>query len=168
MLSSAIRIIERTPSRLVILDPPSYVFGSVFLAIGIVFVLFALPFGRGTDGPAKFNWLAALMAAPFLLVGLINLTGQTTTTLSRETGNMMVDARYIGLRFSNANVPLTSVRQATVESGGRGSRRLVAVLENGHVILLTGNTDRQGHYEAAIAINEFLGINPPVPIDRRH
>lgn len=148
-------MVEQTPARLVVVDPPYYVLGAVFFLIGLGLSLALLP--SKTEGQTQegFDWLALALAAPFLLVGLYFLTAKATLVLSRETGRMTVTRTYFGFPTRRYDGLVSDARYANVETGNR-TRRVVVVLHSGRIVPLGGLTDRKGHYDAANAINAFL------------
>jgi len=155
--SSAIQVVEQTPTRLVILDPPYYLVGGLILLVGLVG---ALQFGRAFTGGKQVlvsPWLTLLLVSPFVLVGLGLLTSRTVVTLSRDLGNATVDRRIFGLPWLKKEVPLADLRNAEIQRGHRQTKRLALVLRNGSKIGLGAFTNVGGGQEqAAAAINAFL------------
>lgn len=153
--SSAIQVVERGPSRLVITDPPYYVVGWGFVLTGLLVVGFVLLRGGRLTSVDSSRWFSTLAAVPFLLVGLMSLTSAKTTTFSRDSQTMIVESQRFIVARRKTEIPLGDIHSATVETG-TNTRRLVVVLDSGRVINLTGLTDQQGQYAAASAINDFL------------
>jgi hypothetical protein len=158
MFSSAIEVIHQTPSRLTVVDPPYYLLGGFFAVAGLVWIVGCLILVNRSGTPMKYGVVFTLMGAPFLILGLILLTSRTSSVLSRDANVMTVDSRCLGIRLQHHQVPLTAVRRAAVEAG-RG-RLLIVLLDSGAPITLAGRTDRNGYYEAANAINEFMKRQP--------
>lgn len=153
--TSALHVLERTPSRLVVINPPYYWIGLIFFLVGL-FLTFGM-FAKGPGGARTgVNWVALIFATPFLLFGLAQLTGGTVATFSRESNSMMVAKRYFGISRKLTEVPLPSVRRAVVEGGGRRTQRLVIIVGTGNPVALGGYTTQAGYYEVADAINGFL------------
>jgi hypothetical protein len=129
----------------------------VFIAAIGVPLLIVLLF-RPVRGAGKSAALLVLLfASPFLLVSIFVLTSDIRIVLSRDRGQMVLEQRRFGFR-SRSNIPLSDIAYAKVETGDQQARALVIVLQSGTVISLTDQTDRRGHYAAANAINDFLGI----------
>ena len=154
-LLSGIRVVEQTPERLVVVDPPYYLLGGFFLLFGLALSVFALPSKQQGQSQQGFDWLALALASPFLLVGWYFLASKATLVVSRETGRMSVVRSYFGFPVRQHEGPLEEARYANVETG-KGTRRVVVVLRSGKVVAVGGLTDRKGHYQAAEAINAFL------------
>jgi len=100
-----------------------------------------------------------LAATPFLLLGWGIWQSDIQNTFDRSSGLLTVERRTFGVR-RKVEIPLTELDRTTVEAG-RAGRRLVVKLKSGPVARLTGYSNRQGHYEAAKAIDNFLGRNSP-------
>jgi hypothetical protein len=154
MFSSAIQVINRSASEMMILDPPYYTLGGVFLVLSSALVLWILIVSLRSGFQLRILGFSALFALPPMVLGLVLVTGKTTTVFSRRSDTMIVDHRWLGIFTSRQQYPLTSVRRAVVE-GGRG-RTLAVLLEAGSPVVLASRTDRDGYYEAADAINKFL------------
>jgi hypothetical protein len=160
--SSALQVIEQTSSRVVIWDPPSYARAAfvVIAALGapLFLLLLAKPVSKAR---IKAALLGLLFALPFLLTGIFLLTSDMRIVMSRDSRKMMVEHRRFGFRSRN-EIPLNDIAYAKVETADQQARALVVILRSGQVISLTQQTDQEGHYAAAMAINNFLGIhNPP-------
>jgi hypothetical protein len=152
---SPIQIVEQTSKRLVIEDPPYYLAGGVCLAVGLILAsLRRLRIGEG-DTPEQMGWVALLLAAPFVVAGLLLLTGSTTATLSRETGRLTIRKRYLGMVMKTREALLAEVQGVAVGTDQQ-SRSLSFVLHSGEEISLGSFTDRKGYYAAAEAANRFL------------
>ena len=156
--SSAIQIVEQTQSRLVILDPPDYVLGSVILCFGLAGLvavgLFFL-FSRNINAPLAL--LASIPLLAFLCLGLYLLTGRTRVILSRNDGLLTLENQHFGLSPKQQSMPLDQIRRGVVETI-RFNRRVVLVLRSGETVPLGDASNRDGYYAAADAINDFLGV----------
>jgi hypothetical protein len=153
--SSAIQVVEHTPSRLAILDPPYYLIGWCFLVVGVSVAIFVLLRGGRSGWIENSRWTSSLLGVPFLLIGFGFLTSKTTAVFSRESQMMTINSSRFGISHK-VEVPLSSIRSANVVTGSN-TRRLIVVLDSGTTINLTGLTDKQGQYPAMNAINDFLG-----------
>jgi hypothetical protein len=153
--SSALRIVESTQSRLVVSDPPSYVVGVILCLIGIAVATFLLR----SRGQANIRLLLVVLV-PIFLGGLGALTSNSQLEFSHQTETLMIRRSKFGFFHSEVVMPLDSVRYATVQTP-RGANRLVVVLNSGEVLSTGSATVRGGYYEAANAINDFLGRHPP-------
>lgn len=159
--SSAIEVIERTPWRLVILDPPYYLLGAGLIATSLVALPFLWFLGSryGVLSKALLWWV--VVSIPFVAAGLALCTGRTVVTFSRETSRVSIERRYVGFAVRSRGYPLDHIARAAVETA-RAGRSLILLTRAGSPIVLTSITDRGGYYEAAQAINQFLaaGKNP--------
>src|SRR5215472_5904523 len=155
--SSTIAVVEQSADRLEILDPPRYMTGMFAVALAVAYVL-ALLFFQKRRGPAVlFASGHPAIPAAILLVGLGLLTSWTNVTLSRSLGNMTVRTRYFGIPLAVQSVSLGLIRSATVETRKGYLQRIVVVLRSGDPTPLGRFTGQAGHYDAANAINSFLG-----------
>src|SRR5438094_7632681 len=125
--SSAIRVVESTPSRLVIIDPPFYTLGIGFLICSIVAAAIWLRPGSSPD-QRRFSWWAVVAIGPILLSGIGLLTSTTRIILSAHEGTVKIDRRYFGLFHSGQQFPTGELRQVSVETS-EGYRSLVFVLQ---------------------------------------
>lgn len=148
--SSVMRVVQSTPTRLVIVDPPYYLGGGILMLIGIILgaVLLNLKVQNSTR-------IAVIVTLPIFIAGLGALTSQTVMTFSRETGTVSIQRRWFGFSRSKIEVPLDSVRYATVQTQ-RGSRRFAIVLTSGRVLAPGSATTQGGEYDVTNAINDFL------------
>jgi hypothetical protein len=153
--SSAIQVVERTPWRLVVVDPPYYLLGLGFLALCAVSLPVALVVGVKYDVIKKVVVWWAITSLPFLIAGVVFSTGKTIVTFSRENGTLTIARSYIGISLRSRQFPLDQPVKAVVETA-RAGRSLILLTRAGPPITLTTVTDRGGYYEAADAINEFL------------
>ncbi len=152
--SSAIRILENTPARLVAYDPPYQVFGWLFIFCGC-FIAALMVFVTVKAHPGKIILIGYLGALAFGLIGLGALTNDSTVTLSRQTGTLLVESRFYGTHRSGTSIPLTEIQSAVVRSV-KNLNRVVLILKSGPEIPLTSATDRNGYAALADAINWFL------------
>lgn len=157
--SSAIQIIERTSSRLVVVDPPYYLIGIGLLATWAVSLPVVLAIGLKYEVTRKVMPWWLLGSLPFIVGGLMLCTGKTVLTFSRETGRVSIVRSYLGFSLRPQEIPLDQAAKAVVETA-RAGRSLVLLTRSGQPIALTSVTDREGYYEAANAINSFLARNP--------
>jgi len=152
--SSVMHVVESTPTRLVILDPPYYLGGGILVLIGIILgaVLLNLRIQNSTR-------VAMIVTIPIFVAGIGALTSQTTMTFSRETGTASIQRHWFGIPRNKIEVPLDSVRYATVQTQ-RGSRRFAIVLSSGRVLAPGSATTQGGEYDVTNAINDFLKGSP--------
>ncbi len=158
MPSSALQIVERSAGKLVIVAPPHFWVGVVFLAVG-AFVLFAAFSGNDPNG-VKTVGVGIAVAAPFLLAGGVVSTSRTAIVLSRGDHALRVESRVLGIPVNAKTLPLDGVRGAFVESNARNAQALSIRLPNGGAMRLTGASTQAGYGEAAQAINDFLASSP--------
>jgi hypothetical protein len=153
---SPVQVVEQTPSRLVVVDPPYYLAGICLTAASLLLAAFLWMQVDDADPQGRIGWPALVMAAPFLLIGLLLLTNVTTATLSRASNTLRIDRSYLGMVLRRREFPLSEVRCASVGTDQQ-TRRLAFVLVSGEEVWLGSFTDRKGYYAAADAINAFLG-----------
>jgi cobalamin biosynthesis protein CobD/CbiB len=152
----AIEVLERTDSRLIILDPPYYSFGAwvlflgaTSLAIGIVLLVrHAIP---------PLAWMLSGLSVLLFLFGSYLFTNKTSITLSRNDGMLTVQNAFWGINRPQSTLPLTDIRRATVETL-KYARTIIVVMKSGQSFALANGSNRDGYYGAADAINSFLGV----------
>lgn len=154
--SSALHVVERTPSRLVILNPPYYWVGGIFLVVGLFIVAAVLVPQKGPDLGSSTKLIGVLFAVPFLAVAAWLLTNRTTVTFSRDTGAMTVDHARFGFHHSRLQIPIEDVDKASVAPMHAGSWRLEVMLRSGEPVMIGGQTTQKGYFDTAKAINDFL------------
>jgi hypothetical protein len=160
MTSSSLQIVERSANRLVILAPPHFWVGAIFLAVGAFVILAA--FSGGGVNESGVKTVGVIFASPFLLAGAVVATSRTAIVLSRDDHALRVESHVLGIAVNARTVPLSGVRGAFVESNARNARALSIRLPDGGSMRLTGASTQAGYGEAAQAINEFLiPASPP-------
>jgi hypothetical protein len=153
--SSALRVVENTPNRLVIVNPPSYLVGTLFLLVAL-FLLTATIFGVKNLSLVRRAALCGLLVLPFLLVAVAQLGSGSVAIFDGESRTVTVRTRVMGYPLRSAVVPLADLQRPVVESG-RGTRRLVLLLRGGSIVPIgLGHSSQSGQYEAAAAISQFL------------
>ena len=152
--SSAIRIVESSPSRLVIFDPPYYSLGLALL-LGAAFgaALWFLP--RSHSNGKGFSWWIPLLVSPFLLGGIGLLTSATRVVLSADEGTVRISSCYFLFYCGNQEFGFGDLQGVRVETS-EGYRSLVFLTKSGETFSLGGFSSRAGYYEAEAAINAFL------------
>jgi cobalamin biosynthesis protein CobD/CbiB len=156
--SSAIQVIEHTQSRLVILEPPEYLTGTIVLCFGLVGIAAAgawLALSRSAR--VTFVLVSCFAILPFVFLGWYLLTSQTSVILSRDEGVLRIEHRSFGRLRDQQGIPLNQIQRAVVETV-RYNRRVVLVLTTGQVFPLGDASNEEGYYPAADAINDFLGV----------
>jgi hypothetical protein len=156
--STEIRVLERSSDRLVILDPPFYTTGMLFLACAVVVLAITFTF-RGHPRRNAAIWATAAAALPCAVVGLVMLTSQTTVTFDGPTNRILIARRLFWFTRLRSGLDLSDVNSAVVIDGvGRqkGLHYLCLLLRSGDAISLGNYTSQSGHYAAADAINDFL------------
>ena len=157
--SSAFQIVGQTADRLEILDPPRYMTAGFGLAVGLVYLIFALLLARRRTPGVMINWAHVTISAVIMLVGLGLLTSRTMITLSKSSDALVLEKQYFGLSFEHLNIPLTIIRSAVVETKQGYTQRIVIILREGEPIPLGYFTGQAGHNTAANAINDFIGAH---------
>jgi len=155
--SSALRILENTPARLVAYDPPYQAFGWLFLFFGCCLAMLMV-FVMIKTHPGKILFIGYLPALIFGVIGLGALLNDSTITLSRQSRSLVIENRFYGMRSSRAPIALTDIQSAAVRSV-KNLNRVVVILKSGEEIPLTSATDRDGYGILAQDINRFLA-NP--------
>jgi hypothetical protein len=150
---SPIRVIDHTPTRLIILDPPYYLLGGIFLLAAVALTVWGVISRKSASSAA--DWRASLLAIPLGIVAIVQLTSTTRIAFSREAGTMVLERRYAGITVRHEEVPIDRIRSSGVSSND-GNHSLFIELSSGQTVALTGNSDRVGHNAAADAINTFL------------
>jgi hypothetical protein len=153
MNPSFIQILEQTPNRLVAVDPQYPQFGWVFIAFAVLLCVLGLILYWKTHG--RTNALIFLVAGAFALIGAGALTGHSTITFSRETGQVRVEKTYFGKTFEPSVVQIAEIKSVEVRTT-RNLSKVVLVLRSGDVFPLTSGSDRPGYEELADAARKFL------------
>lgn len=153
--SSAIQVIRQSQDQLEIIDPPRYgaAWGTIIIAVVLLWLFMVK---RRPSVP--ISWLA--IAIPIIMVvGSIALLGsRTRITLKRSSGILLIEREFFGRSSSGEQIPLTDIRNAIVESRSGPRRKIIVVLRTGGLIPLGSFSGQEGHYAAANAINDFLGV----------
>lgn len=175
----AIEITRTDPSRLTIVDPPFvlgvWICGAIALALaGVAWLLpgFLSTLGGQADAPPQLNsvlrWSSTLVrlsagGAALIFAALSWACGATWSeaTFSRESGRLEVVHRNF-LRTEQSQTPLGEITRIEVDTP-RWGRQLLALNKEGEPIRLTRSSNRSGHYEAAQAAREFLGLSKDSP-----
>lgn len=150
---SAIQILEQTPNRLLAVDPQYPLFGWVFIAFAVLLCVLGLILYW--KAPARVNALTLLVAGAFALIGGGALTGHSTITFSRETGQVQVEKSLFGKTFEPSVVQIAEIQSVEVRTT-RNLSKVVLVLRSGEVFPITSGTDRPGYQELADAARRFL------------
>jgi hypothetical protein len=154
--SESIRVLENTPSRVVILDPPNYSFGAYMLFLGLCGAGIAIfLFYRRSLIP--LGYMLVLVAGLLGAFGIYLLTNQRLITLSRPDGTLKLEKSAWGLTHVQATISFNTVQRATVETV-KYSRMLVVIMKSGESFALGDGSNRDGYYKAENAINDFLGV----------
>jgi hypothetical protein len=140
---------------MVIVDPPYYFVGLVFLSFGLVLVLATALAASQRDMPRSVIWVGLFFALPSLFAGTWVCTDKAVLIFDRGTQTMTVKQQKMFIFGSHNEVPLNQVDRAEVEAG-RGTRRLVILTNNGGAIGVGSHTTQAGQYEMVKAINDFL------------
>jgi hypothetical protein len=152
---SPIRIVEKTPSRLVIVDPPFYLAGGMFALVSVGMAALSLWKDSDVTPVEQIGWPALILALPFLVITAALLGGSTRLVLSRETRLFAMDKRYFWFFAKRMVMPLDELRSASVVNSD-WTRQLQLQLSSGAVVTTGSLSDRRGYTDAANAINEFL------------
>lgn len=164
--SSAIRVIQETPSTLVVIEP-SHAGGWILIGAGVVWFIGAF-FLIGLSKTKLLGYLVMLLPPLLMaLAGTAAVTMNTRAIFSKADNRVTVDDKIFGISMDHVEVPLSDVQYAEVIHIDV-TRNVLLHLNSGKVVHIGGNSDRSGHYEATHAINTFLrggavtsGQNPP-------
>jgi hypothetical protein len=155
--SSAIRVIESSSSKLVILDPPYYSFAAQLLVMSALATLVFLVLTRTQIyQEMRYKWWIPFIISCFVVLALGMLASRAYITLSRETGKMTVQRWICGIPQRRTEFPLDAIRYVSVENFS-GARVVTVVLKSGEAFQLGNFTDQGGQFGAVDAINDFLG-----------
>lgn len=158
------RVTHRTPDILVIEDGPDVRLGWVCAAFGAAGLLVA---------SSQSSWIFGLVGSAFMLFGLKVALFARTTTHRFEHGRERVMIETTKRRHSGSRreLPLGSIsdvvlRQKQVRGGEAGLRYWVEyVTTGGESIAWSGFTgSKDDKVECVIAVREFLGIGPAIPV----
>jgi hypothetical protein len=151
----AIKVIESSPSRLVILDPPNLTFGVWLLFLAAVALGIAILVASSTG--LRFAAFPLLFTLLLAVLGLSLATSKATYTLSREDGLLHIQRYSWGMKKKETLYRLGDIRYVTVETI-KYAHILTVILNSGESFNLGNGSNRQGYYGAAEAINNFLGV----------
>jgi hypothetical protein len=150
----AIQVLEHTPSRVVILDPPYYSLAIIVLAFAACAgAVAAFLYLRQMVVPSALLLLIFLVLAGF---GSFLMTRKRLISLDRSNGLLKIEKTTWGVSSVQATLPLDQIQKAIVENV-RYTHSLVVVVKSGEAFALGGSSDRQGYFGAVDAINDFLG-----------
>jgi len=155
----AIRVVVNTPSKVVIVDPPYYSFGTWMLFLGLCALLAGAFLIARSSVPAA-GYLFLLVTLGLGLFGSYLITSKTTITLTRDDGWLKSRKEFWGMKRPETGVHIADVQRVTVETM-KYSHRLVLIMKSGDTFGVEEGSNRQGYYGAAEAINGFLGVKTP-------
>lgn len=152
----AIRVIENSRTRLVVLDPPFYSFG-LWLAF-LAAVALVLMFVVAVKIRLAFGVIPLIFAIVLGGLGSFLCTNRTVYTFSRENGTLRTQNYAWGMKRNDTSLPLDSISRVTVETI-QYNHVLTVILTSGESFNLGNGSNRQGYYGAADAINNFLEVS---------
>ncbi len=158
--TGSIQILENSPSRLQVVDPPYYFAGAMFVLVALGICAMSLIRDDSTTPPSRVGWPAFLIAVPFLVVAAAMLGSQTAITLDRSSNLLDIQIRKFFLPTQHRAEPLAHLRRAEVASY-EGTQTLILLFASGSKLPLGSYTDRGGYPAAAEAINNFLSAPNP-------
>lgn len=156
--SSALRVVDQSPSKLVIVDPPNYLVGLLLGFAAVLMLAVAIFLFRYHDARRIGAYLGIVLSLLFLFIAAWSGTGETTVTLSRDSGVLEVQPTSLGSPDQATQIPLSKIKRANVEAL-TSTRRLVLILDASEPVTLVDASGRDGYYQAADAINNFLHVN---------
>ena len=153
--SSAIQVLEQSPERLLLYEPPYMPFAVGFLALGvfIIVLFFLFMWGVGVRGPMRFS--GCLLALPFLFFGLKALTSHGTVEFSAATSTVTIRHTEFFQSTTPRVIPLNNVVQG-IEMRARRSYAVGLLLRSGERVTVTAYGDQAGKPGMLDAINRFL------------
>ena len=153
--SSAIRVLEQSPERLLLYEPPYWTFGIAFVVAGflIASLLFLFFWKLQVRMPARF--LGCVLALPFLFFGLKALTSQTFVEMSARDRTLKIQHMRFFQSTSPRVIPLDEIIRA-VEVHARRSYAVGLLLRSGQTVAISSYGDQPGKPLMMEAINEFL------------
>lgn len=136
--------------------------GILFLLVTFLGIAMTVAFASHTRLHAVL-WAAVATALPCTVVGLVMLTSETTVTLDGSANRVVIARRLLWFTSVRSELNLADLNSAEVIDGtGRqkGLHYLCLLLQSGERVSLGHYSSQTGHYEAAIAINEFIKNQP--------
>lgn len=154
--SSAIQVLESTPTRLHIYCPPNFGLAVVWMVGSFVCALLYLWLGHQQGKKLGFWWLMPVGAA---CVGIFLISTFGNVVLSTANNSFMMSERYLFIIRSEHALPLKDLQEAVVETNEGGTHLLNFVFRSGpEVPLGLGFMNRDGYYQAANAVNNFIAM----------
>ena len=151
--SSGIEVVTATPEQVVLVAHHDRIAALIFvLALSIAVFLFFRARSHGTS---------SAFAVIFLVAGIAFGSGaieHAKASLDRASNRVTVQRTTSFLRQRNSDFALTELDHAEVRSNGT-TMQFCLVLQNGGCIALKGYVNDDGQYEAAAAVNQFLGVH---------
>jgi hypothetical protein len=156
--SSALKVVDQSPAKLVIVDPPNYLVGFILGVVAVLILAVAIFLFRYHDARRIGAYFGIALSLLFLFIAAWSGTGETTLTLSRDTGILEVQPTSLGSADHATQIPLSKIKRANVETLP-STRRLVLILDAAEPVTLVDASGRDGYYQAADAINNFLHVS---------
>lgn len=158
MPSSALRVVNQSPSKLIIVDPPNHTLGIIFGIVAILVLAIAVFLFRYHDVRRIGAYLGIAVSLLFVLIAAWTETGETTVTLSRDSSMLEIQPTSLGSADPATQIPFSKIKRANVEALP-STRRLVLLIDGGEPVILVSASSRDGYYQAAEAINKFLNVS---------
>ncbi len=152
---SSIRVLEQSPERLVLYQPPYWIFGIGFVVAGILIagLLFAFLSAQGVRTAVRF--VGFVLALPFLYFGISALTAQTFVELSARDRTLKIQKVRLFQAAKPRVIGFDEILRV-VELQARRSYAVGVVLRTGETVDITGYGDQPGKPLMIAAIDEFL------------
>lgn len=153
--SSAIRVLEQSPARLVLYEPPYWPFAFGFLAAGVLIagLLFLLFWKLDARPAARFT--GCVLALPFLFFGIQAVSSKTIVELSARDRTLTIEKTKFFLESAPRVIEFDQVLRV-VELQARRSYAVGLVLRSGETIPLTRYGDQPGKPLMIAAMDQFL------------
>src|SRR5258708_16939864 len=94
----------------------------------------------------------------FLVVWAAQVGFTHRAAFDRTSGTVRIEATFFSYVTDRPRLPLKNIRNAELEEGRAGSRRLILITKSEEVVLPLdiSYTDKNGFYPARDAVNDFL------------
>jgi hypothetical protein len=153
--SSAIRVLEQSPGRLVFYEPPYWPFAIGFVAAGVLIAALLFLFMWSLQVRTGVRFIGCILALPFLFFGIKAWTSHSLVEFSAADGAVAIRQTQFLIAGSPRTIPLADVVRA-VELHARRSFAVGLLLRTGENVPITGYGDQGGKPLMIQSINQFL------------
>lgn len=154
--STAIQILHSGSGDLILRFPPEYLPAIPLAVLAFPFAIGLVISIRHTGFKLQSILLMLVTFIP-LAIFFYLVTGSSTVEFSKTNQNLVIE-NHVFFRTSRSAYPLADVDHAEVQEDDGHSHMLYIALTSGERVP-TGNgwSARKGHFQAADAVNQFLG-----------